>query len=85
MPPKVKANKSERKKINEMRDKMIKDLQDKGVTPMYKPSGSLQFESRSFKNMLRDSKLMTVRKRQGIGRGRPKKAITTFREGLYKF
>tara|TARA_R110000851_G_scaffold134642_2_gene269955 strand:+ start:871 stop:1116 length:246 start_codon:yes stop_codon:yes gene_type:complete len=80
--PQTKATPAERKKINDMRDKMLKDLLSKGVVPVT----SLMKSTRTNKNKGRDAKLKSIRYQTKKKAGRPKKAITLFREGfLNKF
>ena len=77
---KAKATPAERKKMNEMRDKMLADLLRKGVVPI----SVLDKAPRKTKNKARDDKLKSIRVQTGKKAGRPKKAITMFREGFLK-
>ncbi len=78
--PQAKATATERKKINEMRDRMLADLLSKGVVPV----ASLMKSTRTNKNKGRDAKLKSIRYQTKKKAGRPKKAITMFREGFLK-
>lgn len=78
---KAKATQSERKKINALRDKILKDLLDSGIVGNTKLSKS----DREKKNKARDQKLKSIRYQTGKKAGRPKKAITLYREGAMDF
>jgi|TARA_R110000782_G_scaffold81426_1_gene160857 hypothetical protein len=84
MPPKAKATPAERKEINDMRDKLLKEvkqeLEDSNRSFLHSLAKLGRFDTR----MGRDSKLKKYRKEAGIGAGRPKRAITQLREAKAK-